>query len=119
MSEPFEQIALPPELQALDELKRAGWRLTAVRTPEGEITRVDGIHALEEPADHDAVWVDTVMVNSATDVKGLRQNPDDDTVWRREGDIVHVVEGLLALPKPWHRLAPRLVLPRAEKLWTP
>jgi len=113
-----DTIALPAELNALVELRDAGFRLTPVVT-DGEVSRVDGMRVTADPFQPEADWVDVIMVNSATDAKGLRQNPDDETVWLREGDVVHVVSGFLDLPRPGAPGAPSLVISRGEKLWTP
>lgn len=114
-----DTLILPPELTALVKLRTAGFRLTAVKTPEGEITRVDGIRVTPDPFQPEADWVEMVAVKSATDAKGLRQNPDDETVWRHEGSVVEIVDYLLDLPKPGAPGAPSLVISRGEKLWTP
>ena len=120
MSEqPADTLVLPPELHALIKLRTAGFRLTAVRSGEGEVIRVDGIRVFPDPFQPEADWVEIVAVNSGTDAKGLRQNPDDETVWIREGSVVDVVDGFLDLPKPGAPGAPSLVISRGEKLWTP
>jgi hypothetical protein len=113
-----DMLVLPAELSALVRLRSAGFRLTAVRNDKGDVTRVDGIRVIPDPFQPDADWVEVVTVNSATDAKGLRQNPDDETVWLREGSVVDVVDGFLDLPKPGAPGAPSLVISRGEKLWT-
>ena len=115
-----DTLLLPPELTALIKLQTAGWRITPVQAEDGEVTRVDGMRVTADPFQPDADWVDVIMVNSATDAKGLRQNPDDETVWIREGSVVEVVDAFLDLPRPGAPCAPSLVISRGEKkLWTP
>lgn len=114
-----DTLILPPELNALIELKNAGWRLTPVRAENGEVIRVDGMHVMPDPHDPEADWVEVLMVLDAANVKGLRQNPDGDVVWAREGDLVDVVAGFLDLPKPGEPNAPRLVISAKSVLWTP
>jgi hypothetical protein len=110
---------LPPELNALVELRDAGWRITPVRAEDGEVTRVDGMHVMPDPFNPDADWVEVLMVLDAANAKGLRQNPDGEVVWAREGDLVDVVDGFLDLPKPGEPNAPRLVISAGPLLWTP
>jgi hypothetical protein len=110
---------LPPELEALIGLQNAGWRIAPVRDKDGEVTRVDGMHVMPDPFDLDADWVEVVMVLDAANAKGLRQNPDGEVVWAREGDVVDVVNGFLDLPKPGEPNAPRLVIAAGPLLWTP
>lgn len=121
---PDEALSLPPELWALLELRKAGWRITPVITRDQEsgaeeVSRVDGMRVHADPFQPEADWVDVIMVQSDTDAKGLRQNPNDETVWLREGSVVDVVAGFLDLPKPGEPNAPCLVISRGEKLWTP
>lgn len=119
MPEPtVDPSPLPPELEALIKLRDAGFRLTPVIT-NGQVVRMDGIRVTPDPLHPDADWVEMVAVNSPTDAKGLRHNPDDETVWLREGSVEEVVDAFLDLPRPGEPGAPRLVIARGEKLWKP
>jgi hypothetical protein len=61
-------------------------------------------------------WLDVVDVRDPDGVVGLRYfapGPHDEPVvsWRRQDGLIRVVHGLLQLPPPEHRTAPRLQLP--------
>jgi len=118
---PSEQEAVRefPAVRRLIDLHRARWRITPVISPEGVVSRVDGMRVWPDPEQLDADWVDTIMVLSPTDAKGLRANPDGDVVWSLEGTLDDVVNGLLALPPPGAPGAPRLIKGPTSRLWTP
>lgn len=98
-----------PELQRLVELRRLGrwqWRADHVA---GEI---QGLLFWESGE------VDAIAVRASGDAKSLRLLPGDGVVWQRTGGLREVADGLLELPAPGTRLAPRLVKDQAPSLWT-
>ena len=79
----------------------------------GEVLELHGIRAWPG-----SDQVDAIRVRSLTDAMGIRIDADNGELWRREGGLVEVVDGLRELPPPGHRLAPRLVKGRTESgLW--
>jgi hypothetical protein len=64
-------------------------------------------------------WADAFGVRYTTDAQGVRVNPDGNVVWKCDGGLVEVVAGLLELPEPDERTAPRLAIGRTPPLWTP
>jgi hypothetical protein len=105
-----------PELAWLIALRNAGWRFLSPRLDdEGRPYQVDGLFPWPEG------WVDAVRVRSPTDTLGLRLAPGDPPgiTWERAGSLADVAEGLLSLPEPTHRTAPRLVRATGPRLWTP
>jgi hypothetical protein len=105
-------IAAFPELACLLDLVKSGWRFTSVLN-NGEVTSVHGLRVWPQG------WADAIGVLYTTDSQGLRANHAGDVVWKREGGLVDVVTGLLELPAPDERLAPRLAIGVAPPLWTP
>lgn len=108
-------LAAFPELAALVLIRDAGWSFLPPVAVDGAITEIDGFRAWPTG------WFDAIRVRSAGDVVGIRTDCGDPPgiVWERTGGLSEVVEGLLTLPAPGHRLAPRLVIGRASALWTP
>lgn len=100
-------VAAFPELQRLLDLRDAGWQFQhAEHEIRGFRTWPDG-------------WADAVAVRYSTDAFGVRVDLDGGIVWRREGGLTEVVDGLLGLPAPGEKFAPRLVLGGLPVLWTP
>jgi hypothetical protein len=64
-------------------------------------------------------WSDAVTIRSQTDAKAFRCNADGGTVWKLEGTLNDVVDGLIDLPTPDAPHAPKLVLGRRPTLWIP
>lgn len=54
-------------------------------------------------------WSDAIAIRDLKDAKGFRCDPEGWTVWNREGGLMDVLDGLLELPAPGERNAPRLV----------
>lgn len=102
-----------PELAGLIALIHAGWLFLPPRTTNGEPVEVDGFRARPDG------WTDAIRVRSPTDSMALRSDGGEPPgiVWERTGTLIQVVEGLLGLPAPDTRLAPRLVPVRAPRLW--
>lgn len=61
-------------------------------------------------------WVDALRVRYVTDAAGLRSDHAGGVTWQREGTLVEVVDGLISLPMPGERTAPRLVIAHAPVL---
>ncbi|MFE0024946.1 hypothetical protein [Amycolatopsis sp. NPDC059021] len=111
-----EAVALAefPELGRLVILRDAGWAFLPDLDDEGRVAEVRGVRAW--PGSDNA---DAVLVRFTTDAAGLRCDGVGGVVWRREGTLTEVVDGLLALPSPGTRGAPRLVKATVPRLWTP
>lgn len=82
-----------PELQRLADLRKAGWQFVPVTT-DGEMVELRGVHIWPDDS------VDAIVVRFTTDAAGLRHDPSGGVVWRREGHLADVVDGLLTLPPP-------------------
>lgn len=95
-----------PELQRLIDLRAAGWTLLPTVTG-GEVVEVHGVRTWPDG------WADAIRVRYTTDVQGLRMNYAGEITWQREGTLVEVIDGLIALPAPGMPGAPRLVIARA------
>lgn len=90
-----------PEIELLLVIRDGGWRFLP---QEADREQLDGFRAWPER------WRDGIRIRSATDVLGIRTNPDGDIVWERTGTLADVVGGLLALPAPDEPNAPRLII---------
>jgi hypothetical protein len=102
-----------PELEALMLLRQeTGWAFAA-SVHNGEVTSVQGVRVW--PRD----WADAIGILDRKDAQAVRANPTGHIVWKREGGLIEVVEGLLGLPAPDERTAPHLVIGIAPTLWTP
>jgi hypothetical protein len=64
-------------------------------------------------------WSDAIAIRDLTDAKAFRCDPAGGEVWKHEGGLVEVVDGLTDLPAPHEPHAPRLVKARAPGLWLP
>lgn len=104
-----------PALVGLITIRESGWTFLFPRMLNGVPVRVDGYR------NWPGGWVDAIRVHSDTDAMGLRSDGREPPgiVFERTGSLTHVVEGLLSLPAPGDRFAPRLVRATAPKLWTP
>lgn len=107
-----EAVRIHPDLGLLVDLVNASWRFIH-RQDESRIDQIDAYRP----------WptgdVDAIRVRSPTDANGLRTLTDESgIVWERTGTLQEVVHGLLELPAPSSRLAPRLVKAQAPQLWT-
>lgn len=108
-----EALAAHPELAGLMALNGA-WRWMPPPRDEstGEMTELHGIRTWSGSGE-----VDAIRVRTATDAMGIRVDADSGTLWQREGGLAEVVNGLLELPRPGTRLAPRLVKRTRSGLW--
>lgn len=104
-----------PTLGGLIAIRESGWTFLFPRMLNGVPVRVDGYR------NWPGGWLDAIRVHSDTDAMGLRSDGREPPgiVFERIGSLTHVVEGLLTLPTPDTRLAPRLVRATAPKLWVP
>jgi hypothetical protein len=101
-----EAVRLYPELANLIALRDAGWKFLPVTTQEIGLVELDGFRAWPDGV------TDGLRIYSATNVLGIRTLPTEppSIVWERTSSLSDVVNGLLALPAPSDRLAPRLVI---------
>lgn len=104
-----------PDLAGLIAIRELGWTFLLPRTVSGVPVQMDGYRAWP------GGWLDAIRVRSDTDAMGLRSDGREPPgiVFERSGSLTYVIEGLLSLPAPDTRFAPRLVRAAAPKLWTP
>lgn len=100
-----------PELQRLIDLRGAGWMFLPT-VVDGELVEVHGVRTWPEG------WADALRVRYTTDAAGLRNDHTGGVTWQREGTLTEVIDGLISLPAPGDRLAPRLVIARRPLPWT-
>jgi hypothetical protein len=100
-----------PELQRLIDLRDAGWMFLPT-IEDGQLVEVHGVRMWPEG------WADAIRVRYTTDAVGLRNDHAGGITWHLEGTLAEIVDGLIALPAPSDRLAPRLVIGRGPMLWT-
>jgi hypothetical protein len=114
MMTPKEAAAVAefPELQRLIDLRDAGWLLLPT-TVDGQVVEVHGVRTWPEG------WADAIRVRYITDAVGLRTDHIGGISWKRDGTLTDVIDGLLDLPQPDNRLAPRLIIGHSPTLWTP
>ncbi|MCS7477504.1 hypothetical protein ACFFQW_35980 [Umezawaea endophytica] len=86
-----------PEIQYLLIIRDGGWQFLPQEQGRAQL---DGFRAWPEG------WRDGIRIRSATDVLGIRTNPNHELVWELTGTLVDVISELLALPPPG---APRLL----------
>ncbi|MFD8496019.1 hypothetical protein [Amycolatopsis sp. NPDC059657] len=98
-----------PELTRLAELHDAGWQFEPV-IRDGVVIQVNGLRRWPDG------WVDALRVRYVTDAAGLRADHAGGVTWQREGTLTDVVDGLVSLPLPSERTAPRLVIARGPAL---
>jgi hypothetical protein len=101
-----------PELHRLIELREGGWFFQPVPVA-GELELVTGARVWLDG------WSDAIAIRDLGDARAFRCDPVGGEVWKREGGLVEVIDGLVELPAPDDPGAPRLVKGRAPKLWTP
>ncbi|HEX7661169.1 MAG TPA: hypothetical protein VF444_16990 [Pseudonocardiaceae bacterium] len=112
MTDEREALAEFPELRRLIDLKHAGWTFLPT-TVDGEVTELHGIRGWPQG------WADAMRVRYLTDAAAVRCDYTGAITWRCEGTLTDVIDGLLCLPAPGDRLAPRLVIDAGPALWTP
>ena len=101
-----------PELRRLIDLKQTGWVFlpTAV---DGEVIEIHGVRVWPEG------WADALRVRYTTDAAAVRCDHSAAITWQRECTLTEVVDGLICLPAPGDRLAPRLAIAAGPRLWRP
>ena len=110
----LEAITRYPELQRLADLRAAGrWTFQPARLDE-DVVLIAGWRLWPPDA-----WSDAIAIHDLTNAKAFRCDPAGGQVWKCEGTLVEVINGLLALPAPGQPGAPRLVVGSAPKWWTP
>ena len=109
---PHETEALVefPQLQRLIDLRNAGWTFLPT-TVNGEITEIHGLRVWPEG------WADALRVRYVTDARAVRGDHSGAITWQHDGGLTEVIDGLMSLPAPDDRLAPRLVIAPAARLW--
>jgi hypothetical protein len=106
-------VAAFPELQRLIDLRGADWAFMPGKDGEGELRQINAVRPWP------GGYADALRVRYTTDAAGIRCDHTGGVLWQRDGTLAEVVDGLLALPTPGSRLAPRLVVGRAPSPWTP
>lgn len=108
-----ELLVAFPNLRRLNDLIEVGWSFEH-HWDDGqvEVVRITGKRFWSRSI------VDALRIKSATDAAGVRLRPGGE-VWRREGTLADVVDGLFSLPAPEAPSAPRLVKASHSLLWTP
>ncbi|MFE0020702.1 hypothetical protein [Amycolatopsis sp. NPDC059021] len=89
-------------MRGLIDLRDAGWAFFPTLV-DGQVVQVRGVRPWPQG------WADAIAVRYTTDAYALRCDSVGGVVWRREGTLRDVVDGLLELPSPLERGAPRLV----------
>ncbi|MEO6090760.1 MAG: hypothetical protein ABIQ18_47425 [Umezawaea sp.] len=97
-----QAVAAFPELCRLIDLRDEGWAFLATER-DGKVVEVHGVRTWP------GGWADAIRVRYTTDAKGLRTDYAGGIVRGREGTLDDVLDGLIALPAPDERGAPRLV----------
>ncbi len=109
-----EAVRLYPELQALIDVRQAGWVFRAMQD-NGAPVGIAGSLSRQQ-------YTDALFIFDRTNVSAARVLDDahgGGCVWSKEGsDIREVVDELLGLPEPGEPGAPSLVK-RSSLLWTP
>jgi hypothetical protein len=106
-------LAAYPELRRLIELRDGGgWFFQPMRV-EGALELLTGWRRWPDD------WSDAIAIRDLGDAKAFRCDPAGGEVWKREGNLAEVLNGLVELPAPNQPNAPRLVKAQAPKLWTP
>ncbi|WP_297538039.1 hypothetical protein [Amycolatopsis sp.] len=99
-----------PELLRLIDLHDAGWMFLPTLDSEGQVVEMHGVRTWPEG------WADALRVRYTTDARGLRTDHTGGITWQRDGTLNEIVDGLITLPAPSDRLAPRLVVAQTSML---
>lgn len=106
-------LAAFPQLRGLEELCAAGWSFLPLRGSDGELVELRGVRAWP------GGYADALRLRYLSDAAAIRCDDTGGLLWRREGTLTEIVDGLLALPAPHVAGAPRLVKATVPRLWTP
>lgn len=102
-----QALARYPVLRDLVDVTGSAWRWMAIAST------IHGVRAWAGGT------VDTILIRGETDAAALRTAPDDEEVWKVDGTVADVVDGLYHLPAPGAPGAPRLALARPPRLVRP
>lgn len=102
------------ELQRLADLRdQGGWHFTGQHNVEGdEATFITGVRGWPDGS------ADLLVVRNFTEARARRTNQAGGTVWRLEGGLGEVIDGLLELPAPDDPNAPTRVIGPNPGMWT-
>ncbi|MEA5367195.1 hypothetical protein VA596_47245 [Amycolatopsis sp., V23-08] len=103
-----------PTDEPLAILIRRKWLFLPGFDSEGQLDRVTGQFIWDVDG-----FVDALRVKSQTDAAAMRVQRGSGVVWDCNGTAAEVLQRLVELPAPSDRLAPRLVVAAAPRLWTP
>lgn len=115
IEEQQEAVCAYPELQRLIDLVDEGGWYFQTSTMDGSVVLVQGVRT------YAGGFADALQLRSPDDVGSLRGDYTGAVVWRRDGTLTDVVDGLVDLPHPLDPRAPRLALALGSmpQLWTP
>ena len=106
-------LAAYPQLVRLIELRdSAGWFFQPVHL-DGKLDLLAGARMWPDG------WSEAIAIRDLGDAKAIRCDPAGGEVWKHEGGLVEVIDGLVDLPAPHEPNAPRLVKASAPELWLP
>jgi hypothetical protein len=106
-------LAAYPQLRRLIDLRDGGgWFFQPVQV-QGELELLTGARLWPDG------WSDAIAIRDVGDARGFRCVQLGGEVWKREGGLTEVIDGLVELPAPDQPNAPRLVKATAPTLWTP
>jgi hypothetical protein len=91
-----ESATRPGELAALDglrDLREAGWVFVPI-TDNGDVVELRGLRIWP------LGWADVLLLRDVNDAAGVRADATGRVVWRQEGSLTEVIDGLLVLPAP-------------------
>jgi hypothetical protein len=106
-------MAAYPQLQRLAELRDGGGWFFQPVSVDGELELLTGARVWP------LGWSDAIAIRDLGDARAFRCDPAGGEVWKREGGLVDVIDGLVELPAPDDPSAPRLVKARGPGLWVP
>lgn len=101
-----------PELQRLIDLRESGW-LFFPTVADRQVVEVRGVRTWPDG------WADALRIRYVTDAAGIRSDYTGAVTWEQEGTLTEVIDGLIALPVPDDRVAPRVATGRGPWMWTP
>jgi hypothetical protein len=106
-------LAAYPQLERLISLRDGGgWFFQPVQV-QGELELLTGWRRWPDG------WSDAIAIRDLGDARAFRCDPLGGEVWKREGGLVEVIDGVVELPAVDDPRAPQLVKARAPELWTP
>jgi hypothetical protein len=106
-------LAMYPQLARVVELRDGGGWFFRPVSIDGELELLTGARMWP------GGWSDAIAIRNLGDARVFRCDPAGGEVWKREGGLADVIDGLMDLPAPDQPNAPRLVKARVPALWTP